>query len=229
MPEQVLDAEGRPLVEGGRVRLPDLREEAAAFGVVTRITDADGDLDDEGAPVYFPPRVHVLFDDGSSDAYDAAPEVMGGEPVCADIAAAAPRLITHITVHHTATTPPNEGKDWIAEHIEGMRRYCVDERGWADIAYHVLVDTEGRVWKGRAFELPPDSHTAGDWSGHLFVAAIGDFTKGKPTEAMEISLASVLGLCHGLWPGATLGVHSDYADTECPGPHLEAFVPGLIE
>jgi len=42
---------------------------ARFYGVVTEIDDWDGDVDDNGHSISIPPRVYVLFDDGSTDSF----------------------------------------------------------------------------------------------------------------------------------------------------------------
>jgi hypothetical protein len=66
MHEHYIDANGRPFEEGSRVHVCDYP------GTVTRITDPDGDVDDEGRTIGINPKVTVLFDDGSDDTYSTS-------------------------------------------------------------------------------------------------------------------------------------------------------------
>lgn len=52
-----------------------------------------------------------------------------------------------IVIHHSATDPGTK--------TENIRRYHVEERGWNDIGYHYIIETSGRIVKGR------DTSTAG--------------------------------------------------------------------
>lgn len=63
----VTDYNGNVLTKGKRVGFED--DGKWVGGVITLITDPDGDVDDEGRPVSYPPRVHVKFDDGIEDSF----------------------------------------------------------------------------------------------------------------------------------------------------------------
>lgn len=81
MPEHVIDAEGKLILPGSRVRVAnfDPREEteAACHGVVAGISDLDVTDGDYGRPEPVWPRVDVVFDDGSKEAYVTQPTAKG--------------------------------------------------------------------------------------------------------------------------------------------------------
>lgn len=135
------------------------------------------------------------------------------------------RQVEYITVHHTATEPRGP----IESHIEALRRRHREELGWADIAYHLLVDDAGKIWVGRSSSLPPDSATDHDFSRHLFVALIGNFEERHPTShavgALELLVRCLLDL-HGLGR-ESIGSHREYTSTLCPGRHLQPHVEAL--
>jgi N-acetylmuramoyl-L-alanine amidase-like protein len=135
------------------------------------------------------------------------------------------RQIEFITVHHTAT----EATGPTGAHIEALRRDHRERRGWVDIAYHLLLDNAGTVWEGRPWALPPDSATDHDFSGHLFVALIGDFEQRHPTPQQLRALPLLVGVLldlHGLGR-ESIGSHRDYVTTLCPGRHLQPHVEAL--
>jgi hypothetical protein len=66
------DAEWESFDKGDRVRLagPNKIPVEESSGVIIQLSDPDGDVDDEGRSVYWPPRVTILFDDGIEDYFD---------------------------------------------------------------------------------------------------------------------------------------------------------------
>src|SRR5690606_28908465 len=128
----------------------------------------------------------------------------------------------------------------------GIQRFHVRERGWPDIAYHFLVDRDGRVWEGRDGSLtrPVQADASGGSQGHAMLCClIGEFTEQAPTPAAVAALTAVLawlGDTYGIdtapgatatftsrgsnrWPAgtevttATIAGHRDMSYTECPG------------
>jgi hypothetical protein len=73
MSETITDAHGVPLREGARVRVYGFdaaNDNAIDYcGVVEGISDPDGDVGDHGQPIFYPPRVSVLFDAGDRDSF----------------------------------------------------------------------------------------------------------------------------------------------------------------
>jgi hypothetical protein len=68
----VKDSQGREFKVGGPVRLYGGKPGAAADnGLVTAISDPDGDVNDYGRQVYYPPRVSVRFFDGVEDSFSS--------------------------------------------------------------------------------------------------------------------------------------------------------------
>jgi hypothetical protein len=70
-PDGYHDANGEPIDKGDRVRIagPHKIPSPESSGVILSISDPDGDVDDEGRSVYYPPRVTVLFDIGDEDYF----------------------------------------------------------------------------------------------------------------------------------------------------------------
>jgi hypothetical protein len=61
-----IDGDGNPLAVGSRVAVGDGPGDQ---GTVVRISDLDGDVDDEGRSVAIMPRVYVRFDGGVEDDF----------------------------------------------------------------------------------------------------------------------------------------------------------------
>jgi hypothetical protein len=113
-------------------------------------------------------------------------------------------VVENIVVHHTAThlTQP----DWAA-HIRDIYAF---ERGsgYGDIAYHYLIDPDGKIYEGRwARDFPDDmepnaedgrgwivrgGHALGHNSRTLGIALLGDYSMARPSDAAITSLVAML-------------------------------------
>jgi hypothetical protein len=75
MASLVLDANGKELKVGSLVRAVGYNsatDDPAMFhGKITSISDPDGDVDDHGRTVAYPPYITVLFDNGGEERYGA--------------------------------------------------------------------------------------------------------------------------------------------------------------
>lgn len=73
MEEKVIDALGQTIEVGARVQVYGFSKQVddpqSSLGVVTNITELDGDVNDYGRPVAINPSVWVRFDDGSDDSF----------------------------------------------------------------------------------------------------------------------------------------------------------------
>lgn len=74
--EQVFSASGEKISKGSRVEIEWFDDEDGErvehhwLGTVDHITDADGDVDEEGRPFGINPRVYVQWDEEFADAGD---------------------------------------------------------------------------------------------------------------------------------------------------------------
>jgi hypothetical protein len=129
--------------------------------------------------------------------------------------------IRRLTVHHSAVVlrdnriAPERFRDHQAAH---------QNRGWPDIAYHLLIDRNGNVYEGRPRWAIGDTSTNYDPRGHLLVMCEGNFERQRPSAAQLDALVDVLA-----WAVERYGVgvrtirgHLEYADTACPGEALQA-------
>lgn len=111
--------------------------------------------------------------------------------------------------------------------MRSVQRFHQGDRGWEDIAYHLLVDREGNVFEGRPIEAVGDTATSYDPTGHFLPCLLGDYDRQEPTAAQLVSLVGLLtwaSEAYSVLP-ESLGGHRDYAATACPG----ASVYRLIE
>lgn len=83
--------------------------------------------------------------------------------------------VSEIFIHCTATPSDWRPKDTSAMRVEAIRRMHMDERGWADIGYHWLIDRDGTVLPGRK-ENTIGAHVAGHNTGTLGISLFGGMT-----------------------------------------------------
>ncbi|MCZ7527378.1 MAG: peptidoglycan recognition protein family protein [Acidimicrobiia bacterium] len=155
-------------------------------------------------------------------------------------------VVKKLVVHHTAT--PNNPPD-PASSIRGIYHYHLSGE-WIDIAYHWLIDQDGRIYEGRwAADYPAGAvHTGEDAEGRqvrgghasatntatIGIALLGTFTSVGPTEATVEALVNLLAWKCARWGIDPLGsdeyvdgrvfpnvcAHRDVTATTCPGDPL---------
>ncbi|MBI4260404.1 MAG: N-acetylmuramoyl-L-alanine amidase [Actinobacteria bacterium] len=124
-----------------------------------------------------------------------------------------------MTLHHCAVLLPDNRE--APQHIRNHQAYH-QSRGWPDIAYHLIVDRNGNLYRGRPIWAVGDTGTNYDPTGHLLVLAEGNFEQQRPSWRQVNAIVDVMA-----WAGARYDVplwkirgHRDYAATACPGKHL---------
>jgi hypothetical protein len=134
------------------------------------------------------------------------------------------RRIWRVDMHHTYR--PDHAR-WraigSAACQEGMRRYHVEDRGFADIAQHVTIMPDGTIWSGRDWNMTPASVGFGMNRGVFMLEAVGNFDLG--CDALDgVQLASVLLVIRAVQarfalPATALLFHREVPQTEktCPG------------
>ena len=187
---------------------------------------------------WWPPIVPRTEWDGGACRPTEAPDV--GPPV------------QRVVVHHTAifrSYAPGEA-------AAAIRQMCINHirnRGFSDIAYHLLIDRYGVIYQGRAGSiLAPivGAHAQGFNFGSVGIALIGNFEKDEMPESMRVSLVRAiawLSELHGFDPAAVTphtstggssslvpegmtvklpGIipHGRLAPTDCPGTHVARYV-----
>lgn len=130
-----------------------------------------------------------------------------------------PRLWLHHTAGPTGQSLPI------------IQRYHQGTKGWTDIAYSFLVDTQGRAYEGRG-PLVAGGHTAGDNTTSHAICAIGDFSTKTPPAPMIETIAALTAHGHrqGWWSTKSItGGHrqAPKAATACPGDRLQAAIAGI--
>jgi hypothetical protein len=138
-----------------------------------------------------------------------------------------PMTPVRISIHHTAGFQAMTRQQAVEE-LRAIQHFHKRGRGWIDIAYHFLIDGEGRIWRGRP-ETMVGSHVAGLNPGNVGISLMGDFQKSYPTKAQYRSLVLLtqwLVRTYGIDPKNILG-HRDQNQTPCPGTHVYVKLPEL--
>ena len=185
------------------------REEASRYGQLPVVT-----RDQWGAlPVNFNAR-----NEKGIYAKDSNPE--GWYVYAGDLRASYQSLVIHHSAFYKA--------DGLATLLE-VQRLHRNDRGWADIGYHFLVDKIGTIFEGRDLAAR-GVHTQGYNTGSAGVCLLGDFRTAAPTGAQWAAAAALsawlverLALTH-------LAGHSQFNQgTACPGTTLLEKLPDLAE
>ncbi len=129
--------------------------------------------------------------------------------------------IRRITVHHSAVALPDNRK---APARFRSHQAAHQANGWPDIAYHLLIDRNGNVYRGRPPWARGDTATNYDPTGHLLILCEGDFEREEPSRDQVRALVQVLAWAcerYGV-PRRRIRTHRQYAATSCPGRALQA-------
>jgi hypothetical protein len=168
------------------------------------------------------------------EADEPEPAVGRVEVLCRDAVGLRPATPTdtrhrleRLTLHHTAVA-----LEAAALAPERLRRHQQhhQSQGWSDIAYHYAIDLAGNVYELRAPDVPGDTFTDYDTTGHLHVVCEGNFETQQPPDELLSGvgeLLAALASTHELAVGS-LQPHRTYVPTTaCPGRHLRDRLPDL--
>ena len=105
----------------------------------------------------------------------------------------------------------------------------MDRRGFADVAYHFLIDSEGVIYEGREINVR-GAHVQGFNTGSVGIVLIGNFSETEPTQAQTDSLENLVDYLRYTYEIRYLAGHKDYPDqspdgTECPGVYMYPLLP----
>lgn len=131
--------------------------------------------------------------------------------------------IRRLTVHHSAVALLDNRK---APARFRSHQAAHQAKGWPDIAYHILIDRHGNVYRGRPISAVGDTATEYDPTGHLLVMCEGNFDEQAPSKAQVAALVDVLAWActrYDVRPRTIRG-HRDWAQTACPGKRLHRLI-----
>jgi len=125
-----------------------------------------------------------------------------------------PEDIQYIVIHHSATLNGN---------VAIFRDYHINHNGWADIGYHYVIcngngGPDGEVQEGRNI-LFAGAHAPGRNNDSVGICLVGDFIKGRPTNAQMIALYPLLRELIRKYPitPERILAHKEVNQTDCPG------------
>lgn len=132
--------------------------------------------------------------------------------------------VKRLTVHHTAVLLEDNRRA-----PDQLRAFQADHqaRGWADIAYHLLIDLHGNVYRGRPAWAVGDTSTTYDPAGHLLVTCLGNFeAQAVPAPQLQAVVDVLAWACARFGVSAkTIRGHRDYVSaTACPGADLYRYI-----
>jgi len=131
-------------------------------------------------------------------------------------------VLNTIVIHHTAY--PYAGPTEI-------QNLHMESRGFADVAYHFIIDSEGFIYEGREINIR-GAHVQGFNTGSVGIALLGDFNLEKPPDSQLTSLRMLVDYLRYTYEIHFLAGHKDYPNqspdgTECPGANLYPLLPEL--
>ena len=115
---------------------------------------------------------------------------------------------THLIVHHCAG-------DGSPESIHSYHRSL----GWAGIAYHYYVRKDGTVYRGRPENMTGGHTTNYNWCA-IGICFEGNFEKETMSAAQRKAGAELVANIKSRYPSITVGKHSQYGATSCPGKNF---------
>lgn len=109
-----------------------------------------------------------------------------------------------------------------ARRVRAIQRFHMESRGWSDIAYHYLIDSDGTIYEGRGAGIRGGATFGQNATSHA-ICLLGNFDREEPAEAALQSLVELIQIGHPtFWPDEITGGHRDFRSTSCPGDNLYA-------
>jgi len=132
-------------------------------------------------------------------------------------------VLDKLILHHSAL-PLTDGPLEI-QHLH------MEEKGFADIGYHVLIDGTGRLFEGRSLSVR-GAHTYGANYGSVGICVLGNFEEIQPAPAQIAIVKLLLKSLPALYPGINrMAGHKDFNPdvTLCPGENFYSLLSGLAQ
>lgn len=145
--------------------------------------------------------------------------------------------IYRITVHHSAMLFRDTSPGTAAGQLRVIQRNHMQapDRRYGDIGYHYLIDPAGRVWEGRDLKWQGAHARLDNNRGNIGICVLGNFIRGRdgqrPTPKELAALADLIRSLARQYdiPASQIFCHSDFVQTECPGPLLEPEVTRIAQ
>lgn len=132
-----------------------------------------------------------------------------------------------ITIHHSGEL--YNGKPEAKEVLRNIQKFHQVEKGWIDIAYHYLLDLDGKIYEGRDVNKVGDTATNYDPTNHISICVVGNYEIQEPSKKQLVSLEKLtcwLSRKYNI-SSDNISAHRDYANTLCPGKNLYFYMENL--
>lgn len=133
--------------------------------------------------------------------------------------------ISKLTVHHSGVRFTNSRKAPARMTImQGFHQGPA--KGFADVAYHFVIDPDGNIYEGRPTWAAGETKTDYDPRTHLLVCVLGNYEE-QPFEQVQLAaLVDLLAWAAGEFDvaPATIEGHRDHAHTDCPGKSIHKLI-----
>jgi hypothetical protein len=151
-----------------------------------------------------------------------------------------PDKVTKFIIHHTATVSNLENPK---QAIRDIYYYHAVTRGWGDIGYNYIIDTNGNIYEGRfGGEGVVGAHAGLANTGSIGISVLGNYEENKVPKKVQDAIAKLISeksQVHNINPtgkssfrGEMLNNvigHRDVAATVCPGKNLYALLPSIAK
>ncbi len=130
-------------------------------------------------------------------------------------------VLNQVIIHHSAL-PLTDGP------LE-IQRLHTEEKGFADIGYHFLINEKGQLFEGRSLQVR-GAHTYGANYASLGICLLGNFEEIQPAPVQLAVLKILLPDLISRFPLISrLAGHRDYNPgiTLCPGANLYPLLPDI--
>lgn len=140
------------------------------------------------------------------------------------------RQITGIIIHAAATRPNWMAGQSTAAKVAEIRRWHVEDNGWADIGYHYLIDRDGTTLQGRSIDRD-GAHVRGHNAGTIGICLFGGHGSSENddfpehfTEEQDEALRELLAQLQEDYGPVPVTGHNEYAAKACPGFQVAAWL-----
>lgn len=124
------------------------------------------------------------------------------------------------TIHWEGSHGGTYGHDQCAARVRSIQAFHQDVRGWADIAYNVLVCPHGFRFEGRG-RGRGSAANATNYANTNYYATCAMVGTGDPvTDALIQGLVDACDMVRAWGAGSAVVGHRDWVGTECPGQAL---------
>lgn len=127
-----------------------------------------------------------------------------------------------VVIHHSAFYLEDGGRTLLE-----VQRLHREDRGWADVGYHFMVDKDGTVYEGRHLSAR-GAHTQGYNTGSAGICLLGDFRAESPSPAQWQAVTALTQWLAYRLQLTHLAGHRQFNDwTVCPGGQVSSQLENL--